>query len=102
MGYGHRHSIYYDAVTSKTDIWGDDLHSEPVSVGFDQNYDGSWNALRSFNYLQHVGSADLYVSYLLTEHSFYKGGVRYKRHGGNHWALTITSHLTFHGGWYGV
>ncbi|MEI2684009.1 porin [Erwinia aphidicola] len=95
--WGHRDSIYYQVVTAKTDIWGNDMHTEPVENGMDANADGSWHARRSLNYLQHFGPVDLYASYLFPVNPYYSRGARYKRHDGQ--SLGIDDHLTSRLSW---
>lgn len=83
LRYGQRNSVYYHLVSEKTDLWGNDLHSEPVVNGVNASYDGSWQARNSFQYRYQHGPLELDASYLLAKHPLLqKQSNRYKRHNG--------------------
>lgn len=83
LTYGQKNSVYYDVVTSKTDIWSNDLHTEPQSLGADSNYDGSWRARKSLMYEYTLDNVTLYGSNMFNEHPVaLENHRRYKRHGG--------------------
>lgn len=97
LTWGQRNSGYYETISAKTDIWGNDLHTDPVTLGANFTVDGSWGARNSLMYVKPVGPTTLYVNYLASTHErLMSHGLRFKRHNGAGLAVDyrVTPELT--------
>lgn len=102
LTYGQHNSVYWETVSRRTNLWSNNLHGDPVSIGINGNYDGSWHPRKSLRYIKKMGRATLYGSYLFEEHELAaKKGIRYKRHGGGAAAFDymLTPELKLSGAW---
>lgn len=83
LTWGQRNSVYYETISAKTDIWGNDLHAEPATLGAGFSIDGSWGTRNTLMYVRPFGPATLYASYMSSAHErLLRHGLRFKRHNG--------------------
>lgn len=83
LTYGQQNSVYYRLISGQINSLSGDLSAEPVRLGVDSNYDGSWRARKSLMYENQFGRLGLFGSYLFEEHPLaLKNHLRYVRHGG--------------------
>ncbi|MBT0728507.1 porin [Rosenbergiella australiborealis] len=93
LTFGQQNSVYYDVVGAKTDTWDDDMLAQAPGNGVNGDYDGSYRSRKMLKYKGTVGNADIYASYLFSDHPIFTSEkMFYKRKGAG--SVGVDYHLT--------